>query len=177
MKINYTARNTNLTPQIKKLCERQVASIEKLLDPPVETDIILSVEKYRHIAEVNIRAKGINLNTEEETQDMYSSLGLAFDNIERRAKKEKEKIRGRRRKKKNNNLYPKPSAEEEDEEISKPRVMRSKNYSLKPMSIEEAIVMFESMRDDAFGFRVFGSEKRAVLFRRKDGHIGLMELE
>ncbi len=177
MKISYTARNTNLTPQIKKLCERRIASLKKLLEPPVETDIILSVEKYRHIAEVNIRAKGINLNTEEETQDMYSSLGLAFDNIERRAKKEKEKIREKRRKNKDISPYPSPMEEDGDEEHAKPRVLRSKNYSLKPMSVEEAVLMFESMRDDAFGFRVFESEKWAVLFRRKDGNIGFMELE
>ncbi len=176
MKINYTARNTNLTPQIKKLCERRIVSIEKLLEPPVETDIILSVEKYRHIAEVNVRAKGINLNTEEETQDIYSSLGLAFDNIERRAKKEKEKIREKRRKHKNISPYP-SYPEEEPEDESKPRVLQSNNYSLKPMSVDEAIIMFESMRDDAFGFRVFGSEKWAVLFRRKDGNIGLMEFD
>jgi putative sigma-54 modulation protein len=176
MKINYTARNTHLTPQIKKLCERRILSIEKLLEPPVETDLILSVEKYRHIAEVNVRAKGIKLNTQEETRDIYSSIGLAFDNIERRAKKEKEKIREKRRKNKNISPYP-LIEDEEDEEESPLRVLRSKNYSLKPLSVDEAVLMFESMRDDVFGFRVFGTKRWAVLFRRKDGHIGLMELE
>ncbi len=175
MKINYTARNANLTPQIKKLCEKRSKSIEKLLAPPMETDVVLSTEKYRHIAEVNVRAKGINLNAEEETQDIYSSLGLAFDNIERQAKKEKDKIQRKRRKNKSLNSY--PALPEEEEEAPRPRVISSRNFSLKPLSIEEALMMFESMRDDAYGFRVFGSEKWAVLFRRKDGNIGLMELQ
>ncbi|MFO7866925.1 MAG: ribosome-associated translation inhibitor RaiA [Candidatus Aminicenantes bacterium] len=175
MKINYTARNANLTPQIKKLCEKRTKSIEKLLAPPMETDVVLSTEKYRHIAEVNVRAKGINLNAEAETQDIYISLGLAFDNIERQAKKEKDKIQRKRRKNKSLNSY--PPLPEEEEEAPRPRVIPSRNFSLKPLSIEEALMMFESMRDDAYGFRVFGSEKWAVLFRRKDGNIGLMELQ
>ena len=177
MKINYTARNTQLTSQLKKLCEKRMKSIEKLLEPPMDVNIILSVEKYRHIAEVNIRAKGIALNAEEETQDMYSSIGKAFDSIERQAKKEKNKTLEKRRRSRGMDSYPSYNEEIEEEETSRPRVFISKNFSLKPLSVEEALILFESMRDDAFGFRVFGSKKWAVLFRRKDGNIGLMELD
>ena len=91
MKINFTARHTDIAPDTKKYCERRIESIEKLLDYPIEADIILSVEKYRHIAENNIRTKGATLNAVEETSDMFSSVGVAFDHIEKRVKKEREK--------------------------------------------------------------------------------------
>ena len=174
MNINYTARHANITPEIKKHCERRLKSIEKLLGYPVEADLILSVEKYRHIAEINIKVKGATLNTREETQDMFSSLGLAFDRIEKRVKKEREKLRERKRRK-NKELAPLPSVSSEEEAGA--RVFRSRDFSLKPMSVEEALLQFESSKREVFVFRKFDSEKWAVLYRRKDGNFGLVEPE
>jgi putative sigma-54 modulation protein len=174
MNINYTARHTNITPEIKKHCERRLKSIEKLLGYPVEADLILSVEKYRHIAEINIKVKGATLNTREETQDMFSSLGLAFDRIEKRVKKEREKLRERKRRK-NKEIDHLPSVSGEEETGA--RVYRSRDFSLKPMSVEEALLQLESSKREVFVFRKFDSEKWAVLYKRKDGNFGLVEPE
>ena len=92
MSINFTAQHTNITPGMKKYCERRLKSLEKLFGHEIDANIILSVEKYRHKAEVNVRTRRTALNAVEETQDMQSSLGLAFDNIAKRAKKEREKL-------------------------------------------------------------------------------------
>ncbi len=173
MNINYTARQYALTPDIKKYCERRLVAFEKLLGYPVEANLILSVEKYRNKVDINVKTKGSTLNAVEETQDMFSSLGVAFDNIERRLKKEKEKLRERKRRKKEESL-PSPSVDS-DEQIK--RVIRSRKYSLKPMSVEEAVMLFETRKDEVFVFRKFESEKWAVLFRRKDGNFGLIEPE
>jgi len=174
MSINYTARHATITPEIKKHCERRLKSIEKLLGYPVETDLILSVEKYRHKAEIKIKVKGATLNTTEETQDMFSSLGLAFDRIEKRVKKEREKQRERkRRKNKEIDLLPSTPGDEEEET----RVFRSRDFSLKPMSVEEALLQLESSKREVLVFRKFDSEKWAVLYRRKDGNYGLVEPE
>lgn len=174
MNINYTARHTTITPEIKKHCERRLKSIEKLLGYSVEADLILSVEKYRHKAEIKIKIKGVTLNTTEETQDMFSSLGLAFDRIEKRVKKEREKLRGRKRRKgKEISLLPSTPSDEEREV----RVFRSRDFSLKPMSVEEALLQLESSNREVFVFRKFDSEKWAVLYRSKDGNYGLVEPE
>jgi putative sigma-54 modulation protein len=174
MNINYTARHTNITPEIKKHCERRMKSIEKLLGYPVEADLTLSVEKYRHKAEIKIRVKGTTLNTTEETQDMFSSLGLAFDRIEKRVKKEREKLRERKRRK-NKEFDFLPSVTGEEEPAA--RVFRSRDFSLKPMSVEEALLQLESSKKEVFVFRKFDSEKWAVLYKRKDGNFGLVEPE
>jgi putative sigma-54 modulation protein len=174
MNINYTARHTSITPEIKKHCERRLKSIEKLVGYPVDADLILSVEKYRHKAEINIKVKGATLNTTEETQDMFSSIGLAFDRIEKRVKKERDKLRERkRRKSKEIELSPSVSGEEE----TGARVFRSRDFSLKPMSVEEALLQLESSKREVFVFRKFDSEKWAVLYRSKDGNFGLVEPE
>ena len=172
MTVNFTARHFSITPEIKKQCARRINNIEKLLGYPVEVNLILSVEKYRHKVDINVKTKGMTLNDVEETQDMLSSLIVAFDNIEKRVKKEKEKFRERKRRK-NKEMAGFPTSP--DEEDTEKKVIRSENYSLKPMSIEEALMLFESGKKEVFVFRKFDSEKWAVLYRRKDGHYGLVE--
>ena len=174
MNINYTARHTSITPEVKKHCERRLKSIEKLLGYPVEADLILSVEKYRHKAEINVKIKGATLNTVEETHDMFSSMGLAFDNIEKRVKKEQEKLRGRKRRKNREVMSVPPPLETEDQPV---RVIPSRDFSLKPMSVEEALLQLESRKGEVLVFRKFDSEKWAVLYKRKDGNYGLVEPE
>ncbi len=93
MKITFTARHTEISPDIKEYCERRLLAIEKVLDYSVDANLTLSEEKYRHKAEINVKIKGMTLNTVEETQDMASSLNLAFDHIEKRVKKERETLR------------------------------------------------------------------------------------
>lgn len=174
MNINYTARQTQVTPAIERQCERRIRSLEKILGYPVEANIVLSVEKYRHKVEIVIRTKGATLNAEEESSDMVSSLGVAFDNIEKRVKKEKSKLRERKRRKGREAAVPAPPAE--PEEIEK-RLVRSRSFSLKPMTLDEAIVMLDAGKEEAFAFRKFDSEKWAVIYRRKDGNYGLIDPE
>ncbi len=173
MKINFTARHTEISSEMMKYCEKRVLSIEKVLGYSVDADLILSVEKYRHKAEINMKTKGMTLNTVEETQDMKSSLGLAFDHIEKRVKKEREKLREKKRRKiKQKKEEPALSESEEQK-----KVIRSNNFSLKPMTLDEALLQFETSKMEVFVFRKFDSEKWTVLFRRKDGHFGLVEPE
>ena len=174
MTITYTARQAELTPDLEKYCERRMASLEKLLGYPLEAHFILSVEKYRNKVEINVKTKGATLNSVSETRDMSGSLGDAFDNIERRAKKEKEKLRERKRRKAKESA---PAAVSEAPPESERRVFRSRRYYMKPMPVDEALLLFESSRDEVLVFRKFDTEKWAVLFRRKDGHFGLIEPE
>jgi putative sigma-54 modulation protein len=173
MKINFTARHTEVSPDIKEYCEKRLLSIEKILGYSVEADLILSAEKYRYIAEINVKTKGMTLNTVEETQDMISSLSLAFDHIEKRIKKEREKLREKKRRTIRQNEE-EPSLSESEEQK---RVIKSRNFSLKPMSLEGALLQFETSKMEVFVFRKIDTEKWAVLFRRKDGHFGLIEPE
>ena len=172
MRINYTARHTNIAPETRKYCEKRLKSIEKLLGYAVDADVILSTEKYRNKAEINIRTKGGTLNAVGETGDMSSSLVTAFDNIDRRVKKERTKMREKKRRKSEVD-FSLPVSEEEGPR----KVFRSRDISMKPMSVEEALLQFESSRREVLVFRKFDSEKWAVLYRRKDGNFGLVEPE
>jgi putative sigma-54 modulation protein len=105
---------------------------------------------------------------------MPNSLNLAFDSLEKKIRKEREKFRERRRRKgrERKDLGLPVEAEEPVR-----RIVRSSNYSLKPMPVEEAVLQLDVKNREVFVFRREGSEKWAVLFRRKDGNIGLVEPE
>jgi len=173
MNINFTGRQTIITPDLKKYCQKRLKSLEKFIGSLIEADIILTVEKYRHKAEINVKAGRSRLNVVEETHDMYNSLNLAFDNLEKRVKKEKEKFRERKRRKgrEREDFSLSPGVEEEK------RFIRTQDYSPKPMTLEEAIFQFELNKREVFVFRKAGSEKWAVIYRRKNGNIGLVEPE
>lgn len=174
MKVNFTARQTMLTREVKNYCEKRLKSLQKLLGRVIEMDIILSVEKTRQRAEIHVKAKGTNLIVEEETHDMVNSLNLAFESLEKKLKKEREKNREKKRRQARVRKPFRPPAETAEPER---RVIQSEDYSLKPMSLEEALLQFDAQKRDVFAFRKLGSEKWAFIFRRKDGNYGLIEPE
>jgi len=139
----------------------------------VEAEVILSVEKYRNITEIHVKTMGASLNTVEETGEIRSSIDAAFDNIVRRIKKEKAKFRDKKRRKSREA----ESFENLPVEENRKKVIRSRSSLLKPLSVEEAIIQLESNRNEVFMFRMFDSEKWAVVYRRTDGHYGLIEPE
>jgi putative sigma-54 modulation protein len=172
MKINYTARHTKVTDDMKQYCERRILALEKLLGNQIEVDVLLSVEKYRQKVEINLKTRTAALNTIEETHDMSSSLVGAFDHIEKRVKKEKEKLRERKRRRVKEVENFSPPVEEGKRQK---RIIRSQSFTMKPMSVEEAIVQMETSKEDVFLFRVMETESWAAIYRRKDGNYGLIE--
>ena len=174
MNIHYTARQAPLTPEIQEYCEKRLARLKNLVDDVLDVNVILIVQKNRNKAEINVRAKGGGLVVVEETLDMMDSLNRAFDTLERRVRKERakwreKKRRGGRERKAVATVIEAPETEK--------RIIRTNRFSLKPMSIEEAMVQLEVKNREVFLFRREGSQEWAVLYRRKDGHFGLVEPE
>ena len=174
MNIHFTARRAVLTPEIKDYCEKRLTRLKSLSAEIFDVNVILGVQKSTNSAEIHVKAKGAGLVVVEESPDMMSSLNLAFDNLEKKIKKERDKWRERRRR----------GARERKElvdlsETAEPgkRVIRSQNFSAKPLSLEEAVAQFEFKNREVLVFRREGSENWAVLYRRKDGNFGLVEPE
>lgn len=175
MNIHYTARQAALTPEIQAYCEKRLGRLKTLVDDVLDVNVILIVQKNRNKAEINVRAKGGGVVVAEETLDMMDSLNRAFDTLEKRIRKERAKWRERKRRggRQRKALAPAVEAVPEPEK----RVVRSPFYSLKPMSLEEAIVQLDIKAKEVFLFKREGSEAWAAVYRRKDGHYGLVEPE
>ena len=139
MNVHFTARQMTLTPEVRQYCEKRLNSLEKLMGSVLEVDVICSVERNRHKAEIYVKTKGTSLFVVEETPEMLNSLNRAFDSLEKKIKKEREKFREKKRRggrvTKETPFIPEPGEAER-------RVIRSRDFSLKPMDIEEALVQF-----------------------------------
>ena len=136
---------------------------------------VLKVEKGHHIVEVTVPINGMLLRGEESTNDMYTSIDLVVDKIEKQIEKYKTKIsRKLRTGTFRGELVPNVVAAEDDEEFT---LVRTKRFAVKPMAAEEAIMQMNLIHHDFFVFMNSDSEEVNVIYRRKDGNFGLIEPE
>ena len=92
LQANVTFRHMEASDALKDYVNDKIGRVEKLLHPPVDAHVVLSVEKFIHHAEISVTAGGVQIHGAEKSEDMYSSIDLAMDKIERQAKKHKEKV-------------------------------------------------------------------------------------
>ena len=177
MKVTVIAKNIELTPAIKDMVEKKISKLDKYFDPNVEAKATLSVQKNRQIIEVTIPFNGVILRCEESTDDMYKSIDLVEEKLERQIRKQKTKLS--RRNSTGSLRYPDFNSidinEEEDEEDSK--VVKTKSFDVKPMSSEEAILQMELLGHNFFVYQDWKTSKVNVVYKRKDGNYGLIEPE
>lgn len=186
MKIEFTGRNFTVSPAIKKHVTDHFKKLDTLLDSAERAHIILSVGKHhRHIAEIVIHWKDRSLTSKSDTTDMYVSATQAIERLQRQAVKVKGKIIDRVHHatpitkatvvKANGKAAPKPADAVEAAETSAPRIVRSRRYSVKPMTPEEAMMRVEDAAEQFLVFRNAETDRVGVLYKRKDGNFGLIE--
>lgn len=173
MHLTITGRNMEVTPALRQYAEEKIAKMEKYLHKITSAHVIMSVEKYRHIAEVTITAFGVTLKGQEETGDMYSSIDLVMDKIEIQAKKVKDKVVD---KNKGAAHGAEPAAEEEGEGgEAAVRIVRDDAFDPRPMTVDDAAVRLQDRKVPVIVFLEARSRKVNVLYRRGDGSLGLIE--
>ncbi|MGD9151840.1 MAG: ribosome-associated translation inhibitor RaiA, partial [Desulfobacterales bacterium] len=96
MQTSVTFKNLDSSDTLKSYVQDKLDRFDRLLDNPAEANVVLSVEKFRHMAEINIVGDRLTINGKEETADMYSAIDMVLDKMEKQIKKSKEKIRERR---------------------------------------------------------------------------------
>ncbi len=177
MQIATTFRHMEASEALKSYAEEKLGRVQKYIDEPIVAQVFLSVEKIRHIAEITITAKGITIKASEETNDMYAAIDAVLDKIERQLRRYKEKIKEH-----------KPSGEVQERKVTKsiveaeslgvqqePVIIKSKTFSIKPMSVEEAVMQMDLLHKDFLVFTDSVTEDINVIYRRKDGNYGLIE--
>jgi putative sigma-54 modulation protein len=177
MQINIRGKNMEVTPALQEYVEKRLGKLGKYLDTEetgIDAQVTLNVVKENHIVEVTISVGGLLLRGEEATQDMYASIDLVVDKVERQIHKYKTKINRKLRQKglkELNEQYINLRREEETE----PRVVRTKRFVIKPMTVEEALLQMNLLGHDFFVFNNADSEEINVIYKRKDGNFGLIE--
>ena len=177
MQVDYTGRQVEVTPAIQKFTNDHLAKIRKILGEAIDVHVILTVEKHRHMAEINLKSRSFKINGIEETHDMYTSINAVLEKIERQALKLKGKKIARKRK---SNAAPGGARVRFKTEVKpynpeSPRVIKSESFAAKPMTVDEAVEEVTSSNNEFLVFRNSESERVSVVYKRKDGNFGLIE--
>ena len=174
MQTSVTFKNLDSSDNLRAYVSDKLDRFDKYLYNPAEANVVLSVEKFRHIAEININGDRLNINGKEETEDMYSAIDMVLDKLESQIKKSKDKIRERRTGAK----YRDKAGAGEDQFIGEDdaeRQIKVKNIEYKPMDVDEAVMQMDLVDDNFLVFTNARTDCINVLYRRKDGHIGLIQ--
>ncbi|MEQ8153364.1 MAG: ribosome-associated translation inhibitor RaiA [Clostridiaceae bacterium] len=180
MKVTILAKNIELTQALKDTVEKKISKLAKYFNPGVEAKVTLSVQKNkqrnRQIIEVTIPFNGVILRGEEATEDLYNSIDLVEEKIERQIRRQRTKIARRNHSGLDSLRYASIEAlpEEEEEEF---KVVKTKRFSVKPMSAEEAILQMELLGHNFFVYMDGETNDMNVVYKRKDGQYGLIEAE
>ncbi len=183
MILGITGRNIDITPALREFTSDKLSKLSRLIDEIIETHVILHVEKHRHVAEIVVKARHQKFTGIEETGDMYASIGNAIDKIEKQARRAKDKVTTRRKHA--------PSAHdvaaEPPDEVppspqpagsgATPRIIRTNDHRMKPMSAEDAALEFTQSEREFLVYRDARSQRISIMYRRRDGNLGLIEPE
>ena len=175
MKVTVIAKNMELTDALKEIVQKKISKLEKYFESNIEAKATLTVQKNRQIIEVTIPFNGVILRGEEATSDMYKSLDLVGDKLERQIRKQKTRLSrkhgGSLRFGEINSMGLKSDEEEEG------KLVKVKKFGVKPMNSEEAILQMDLLGHNFFVYQDADSNKVNVIYKRKDGDYGLLEPE
>lgn len=174
MNIMIRGKHIEVTDALKEYVLKRVGKLEKYSDEFMDVKVTLLVEEGRHRVEVTAPIHGMILRGEEESADMYASIDLVVEKLERQIDKYRTRINKRMRSKvMKDHETEHPVAIEDDEE----KVVREKKFTLKPMSVDEAIMQMNLIGHNFFVFTNSDSHAVNVVYRRHNGDYGLLEPE
>lgn len=174
MNLVISGKNIDITEGLRAAVEEKIGKLERYFNDSTEVHVTLSTEKNRQKIEVTVPMKGAIIRAEETSTDMYVSIDLVEEVIERQLRKYKNKLI---QKEQNVAQLSKGFVDEDvydEEEIS---IIRSKKFAMKPMDPEEACVQMELLGHTFFVFRNSETDEVNVVYKRKDNTYGLIEPE
>ena len=174
MRITISGRNIELTEGLKQAVEEKLSKLEKFFKTDTDVYVTLSVEKDRQKIEVTIPAKGHVIRSEQVSNDMYVSIDLVEEVIERQLRKYRTKISA---KKYAPAIFQDDFVESDDAEDEEIKIVRTKRFGMKPMYPEDACIQMELSGHDFFVFRNAENDEVNVVYKRKGNTYGLIEPE
>lgn len=175
MKFNIRGQKIDVTPAIKEYVEKKIGKLVKYFadSDDLTANVLLKVKGKEQTVEVTIPFKKIVLRAEEKNKDLYASIDLVSEKLERQIRKNKTRIA--QRKTKNNDIEINVDFDNSDIEESKDTVVKRKQMDTKPMNEEEAILQMNMLGHEFFIYKDAETENTCVLYKRKDGDLGIIE--
>ncbi|HEY0140570.1 MAG TPA: ribosome-associated translation inhibitor RaiA [Thermoanaerobaculia bacterium] len=193
MATEISGRNYDITPDIREMVTKKLAKIEeRLFDDVIDVRVVLQVEKYRNICEILITGKDHDVKVVQESDEsMPDAINSAIDHVKRQAQKNRKKLRDHHRGDNGDGAYTpditewavqvlEPGNLRNDEAETggrTPRIIKTNNIEIRPMSIEEAALRLDDSKNEFIVFRDIDNEKVSVIYKRKDNNLGLITPE
>jgi len=174
MKFTILGKNINVTEGLRSAVEDKIGKLEKYFSPDTEVHVTLSVEKERQKIEVTIPVKGNIIRSEQVSNDMYVSIDLVEEIIERQLKKYKTRITDRAQ---NSGSFKREFVENDYVDEEEIKIVRNKRFDIKPMYPEDACVQMELLGHSFFVFVNAETDQVCVVYKRKGGTYGLIEAD
>ncbi|MGN6713072.1 putative sigma-54 modulation protein [Anaerocolumna jejuensis DSM 15929] len=174
MRFIISGKNIEVTEGLKTAVYEKIGKLERYFTPDTEIHVTMSVEKERQKIEVTIPMKGSMVRAEQTSTDMYVSIDLVEEVIERQLRKYKNKLIEQKQAIINLNQEFIDDSFEEEDNI---KIIRTKKFAIKPMDPEEACVQMELLGHNFFVYRNAETDEVNVVYKRKGNTYGLIEPE
>lgn len=171
MKTNVTGRKLSLRPSFVEKTEKKLSKLDKFFEDDARADVTVKQEGNGFKVETTIHNQGMVYRAEEAAPDMVEALDMLIDKLVRQIRKNKTRLEKRLREE----AFAVPPPPEEEEMEEEYAVVRSKSFPVKPLDVEEAILQMNLLGHQFYMFRNMDSGEINVVYRRKDGHYGLLE--
>jgi putative sigma-54 modulation protein len=199
MQLNITFRQFGASDSLKEYAREKVDRVNRLLDRAGEAHVVLSLERHLHHADITIHSGAWILRGKEKSDDMYASIDLAMDKIERQLRRYRDKLKshhGKERVHHGENLVkvrhdvfevhepqeaaevtaaPAPAAPAPVAESSVARLVRTTHLAIQSLSVDDAVMQMNLMNNDFYVFQNQASQALSIVYRRKEGGFGLIE--
>ena len=171
MKTNVTGRKLSLRPSFVEKTEKKLSKLDKFFEDDARADVTVKQEGNGFKVETTIHNQGMVYRAEEAAPDMVEALDKLIDTLVRQIRKNKTRLEKRLREE----AFAVPPPPEEEETEEEYAVVRSKSFPVKPLDVEEAILQMNLLGHQFYMFRNMDSGEINVVYRRQDGHYGLLE--
>ena len=176
----FVGRNVEVTEALKNYVERKAERLDRYFDQIVDAKVVLSIAGSPHVerrakAEIQLNVPGGIVRVEESDPDMYAAIDRAVEVLEKQLKRFKGRLMGKRHSGLGPSNPPPPLEEDEEPFEFEPEIVRVKRFEMKPMTPEDAALQMEALGHTFFVFRNADTGEINVIYRRKDGHYGLIE--
>jgi len=181
MRFTFTDKKVQASQELREYAERKIGKLDRFFREESDAFVTFTIERGRHIAEVTLKNNGMFYRVSEATSDMYVSIDAAVADIERQIRKNKTRLEKRLRAgslEREVSQEPAVVADQDEEEEPDFKIVRTKRFSIKPMTPEEAILQMNLLDHEFFVFKDQNEgDNFAIVYKRRDGGYGLIESE
>ncbi len=172
MKITITGRKIDITEGLNNYVTKKLSKLDKFFDDESTAKVTLSVQKDDHIIEITVYHEGMIFRAEVRDSDMYACIDRVIDVLERQIRKQKTRLE----KKLREGAFDGPVDIADFDEEPEFKIVKTKKYENKPMSVDEAILQMNLLGHEFYIFNNAQTLDKEVVYKRKDGNYGLIEL-